>query len=247
MLKKSKGFNFYKLAVLSLVCLVAASCHTIEEPVTGGTVTDIDGNVYQTVTIAGQTWMIDNLRTTRYNDGTAIPLVTDSASWSTLKTQGFCWYNNDEASAKAKNYGALYNWYAVDSYKLAPSGWHIPTADEWATLEANVSKYYYRSGSLSKILASTVGWETTTSSSTIGSDLTKNNSSGFNGIPGGMRADSTAFFKSGKEQGIWWCSNSYDTEKAWSWSLVYNLTTVERAAKSMESGFSVRCIKDSSR
>jgi uncharacterized protein (TIGR02145 family) len=246
-LKTIKVLSFFKLIFFSLVCVASVSCHTIDEPVLGSTVTDVDGNVYQTVTIAGQTWMIDNLRTTRYNDSTAIPLVTDSASWSTLKTQGYCWYNNDEFSAKANNFGALYNWYTVDSYKLAPKGWHIPTREEWTTLEKNVSKYYYRSGSLSKILASTTGWETAFNGSSIGNDLLKNNSSGFNGVPGGLRTDSTSVFKMSKAKGVWWCYDFVDAENAATWSLVYNLSTVERASQSMQSGFSVRCIKDTNR
>ena len=100
---------------------------------TGGTVTDIDGNVYHTVTIGTQTWMVENLKTTKYNDGTAIPLVTDSTAWLNLTTPGYCWYNNDAATYK-NTYGALYNWFTVNTSKLAPSGWHVPTDAEWTTL-----------------------------------------------------------------------------------------------------------------
>jgi len=77
--------------------------------------------------------MAENLKTTKLNDGTSIPLVTSSATWGTLSTPAYCWYNNDEASYKV-TYGALYNWYTVNTGKLCPSGWHIPNDAEWTTL-----------------------------------------------------------------------------------------------------------------
>ena len=89
------------------------------------TATDIDGNVYHTVTIGTQVWMVENLKTTRYNDGSPIPLVTDSSYWSNLTTPGYCWYNND--TTNKNTYGALYNWYTVNTGKLAPqAGMYLP-------------------------------------------------------------------------------------------------------------------------
>jgi hypothetical protein len=93
------------------------------------TVTDIDGNVYNTVAIGTQVWMVENLRTTRYNDGTAIPLVTNDTTWSALKIPGYCWFFNDSARGSI-----LYNWYAVETGKLAPKGWHVPSQTEWEEL-----------------------------------------------------------------------------------------------------------------
>ncbi len=90
----------------------------------GETVTDIDGNVYNEVTIGTQVWMVENLKTTQYNDGTAIPLVADNTAWSILTTGGYCWAYNDEATFK-NTYGALYNWYTINT-KLCPTGWHVP-------------------------------------------------------------------------------------------------------------------------
>jgi len=98
-----------------------------------GTITDIDGNYYTTVTIGTQVWMVENLKTTKYNDGTGIPLVTDNTVWCNLSTPGYCWYNNDETTYK-NPYGALYNWHTVHTGKLCPSGWHVPTDSEWITL-----------------------------------------------------------------------------------------------------------------
>lgn len=97
---------------------------------TAGNVTDIDGNVYQVVSIGKQLWIKENLKTTHYRDGSAIPNVTVNSAWVALTTGAYCWYNNDEATYK-NTYGALYNWYAVaDSRNLCPTGWHIPTYAE---------------------------------------------------------------------------------------------------------------------
>jgi hypothetical protein len=97
-------------------------------------VTDIDGNIYSTVTIGTQTWMKQDLKTTRYNDGAAIPLVTDNTAWAALTTPGYCLYNNTNNADSIRTFGALYNWYAVNTGKLAPTGWHVATDAEWTTL-----------------------------------------------------------------------------------------------------------------
>jgi hypothetical protein len=91
--------------------------------ITYGTMTDIDGNTYKTVTIGTQTWMAENLKVTKYNDGTAIPNVTDETAWSSLTTGAYCNYNNDPS--KVATYGRLYNWHAVNTGKLCPTGWHV--------------------------------------------------------------------------------------------------------------------------
>ena len=96
------------------------------------TVTDIDGNVYKTVKIGNQVWMAENLKTTRLNDGQLIQYEPNNLDWANLRTPGYCWPNND--SSNKDDYGALYNWYAVNSGKLAPIGWHVPTEDEWKIL-----------------------------------------------------------------------------------------------------------------
>ncbi len=110
-----------------------------ENPVTpaAGTVTDNDGNVYHTVAIGKQVWMAEDLKTTKYNDGTPIPLVTDGTAWVNLNTPGCCWYNNDADTYKA-TYGALYNWYAVNTGKLAPAGWRVASDADWKTLEMSL-------------------------------------------------------------------------------------------------------------
>jgi hypothetical protein len=97
-----------------------------------GTVIDNNGNTYSTIGLGGQRWMDEDLKTTKLNDGTSIPLVPDSLQWLTLTTPGYCWYNND--SAYKKTYGALYNGYSIQTGKLCPTGWRVPTLKEWLTL-----------------------------------------------------------------------------------------------------------------
>ncbi len=111
--------------------------------------TDKNNNNYTVVKIGNQTWMAENLKTTRFNDGTPIPLVSDNTTWSTLSTPGYCWYNNDSVNFKDFG-GALYNWYAVNTAKLAPPGWHVPTDAEWTTLTNYVGGLDVAGGKLKK-------------------------------------------------------------------------------------------------
>jgi Fibrobacter succinogenes major domain (Fib_succ_major) len=103
-----------------------------------GDVTDIDGNTYQTIGIGSQIWTLENLRTTKFNDSTDILLGKCYRCWNFLTSPGYCWYNNDENNKSI--YGALYNWYTVNTMKLCPSGWHVPGADEWTILETFVGE-----------------------------------------------------------------------------------------------------------
>lgn len=106
---------------------------TFSEVPSGPTVTDVDGNTYNSVIVGTQVWMKENLKTTKYNDGTPIPLVTDDSEWLALTTPAYCWYNNDEAAHK-DTYGALYNGHAALTDNLCPTGWHVSTDEEWTIL-----------------------------------------------------------------------------------------------------------------
>ena len=98
-----------------------------------GTVTDVDENIYHIVSIGNQIWMVENLKTTKYNDGSTIPHVTDSTLWEQLTSPAYCWFDNHEMDNK-DTYGALYNYYAVETEKLCPKGWHVQTDYEWLVL-----------------------------------------------------------------------------------------------------------------
>ena len=134
-MKIKNRFRIFPFIVLGLVLIPTNSCKKEENipKIDYGTLIDIDGNSYKTVKIGTQEWIAENLRTTQYNDATAIPLVTNNTEWSELITSAYCWYNNDATSLKA-TYGALYNWHAVNTNKLCPTGWHVPTEVEWVVL-----------------------------------------------------------------------------------------------------------------
>src|ERR1035437_2232964 len=175
--------------------------------------TDADGNNYTTVSIGIQIWMVENLKTTQYNDGTSIPNVSDNISWANLDTGAYSWYNNDAATYK-NTYGALYNWYTVNTGKLAPTGWHVPTDAEWTTLENSlIANGYNSDGSTTgdnyaKSLAATTDWaiDTYTDAGAIGTDLIKNNSTGFSALPGGYRINGSCKFGNVGSDGNWGCS-----------------------------------------
>lgn len=214
----------------------------------GGTVTDIEGNVYKTVTIGTQEWMAENLKTTKYNDGTSIPLVTDNTEWSNLTTPGYCYYNNDATTYK-NTYGALYNWYTVNTDKLCPAGWHVPTDAEWTELENYlIANGYNYDGTTSgnkigKSLASTSGWNSSSDVGDVGNDQASNNSTGFSVFPGGYRSD-TGTFRSVGIYGYWWSSTESSSTSAYLRSLGYNYSLLERYYFYKAHGFSVRCLRD---
>jgi uncharacterized protein (TIGR02145 family) len=201
------------------------------KPVYGQLVTDIDGNVYQTVVIGGQTWIAEDLKTTRFNDGTPIPLVTDP-TWDSLSTPGYCWYNNDSVTYK-RTYGALYNWYAVNTGKLAPSGWHVPTDAEWTMLSTYLGGESVAGGPLKD--TGTTYWVFPNAGAT--------NNRGFSALPGGFRGNNGSFFGIGS-YGYWWSSTADGTTSSWLRFIYCSNTAVNRNNYSNEYGCSVRCVKD---
>ena len=199
-----------------------------------GTVTDIDGNVYNTVTIGTQCWMVENLKTTKYNDGTTIPNVTSNTTWSGLTTGAWCYYNNDENNNAI--YGKLYNWYAVNTGKLAPAGWHVPTDTEWLTLRDYLGGGQQAGG---KIKSTSSLWNLPNA----GAD----NSSGFTALPSGFRnsSASSTFASIGVATNFWAINkvNNY----AWSCGVQTNYSTFSVWAglySPAKDGLAVRCIKD---
>lgn len=210
------------------------------------TVTDIDGNVYHTVKIGNQVWTVENLRTTKYNDGTVIPHVTDSVGWTSLKTGAYCYFAN-KISYKEK-YGALYNWYAVGTGKLAQKGWHVPTDKDWAVLmEYLMANGYTHDGSqfvntIAKSLAAKTGWIVSMGIGTIGKETNKNNTTGFSALPGGYRGISGYFFGE-KYIGIWWSAVDIGSN-AFCFSIFYDNAFLSNSSNFKECGYSVRLIKE---
>lgn len=198
------------------------------------TVTDIDSNVYHTVTIGTQVWMVENLKTTKYNDGTAIPNVTDSTAWSGLSTPAYCWYNNDSITNKT-TYGALYNLYTVNTGKLCPTGWHVPTDAEWTTLTTYLGGESVAGGKLKE--TGTTHW--------LSPNTGAINESDFTALPGGYRYYSGIFNYVGK-YGYWWSSTEDESNNSWAWDrdMVFNYNVVFRDINYKNNGFSVRCLRD---
>ena len=218
--------------------------------VTYGSVTDGENNNYKTVTLGTQTWMAENLRVTKYNDGTTIPNIITASAWATLTTGAVCSYNNTSNADTIKTYGRLYNWYTVNTGKLCPTGWHIPNFTEWTTLKNYlISKgYNYDGGTtgnrIGKAMSSTIGWNSSFSTGDIGNKPSLNNTSGFNGLSGGYH-DIKGTFKNMGSYGYWWSSEHAIGSFGIYWSLYYNSDglggdyTLE-----MVSGNSVRCLKN---
>jgi uncharacterized protein (TIGR02145 family) len=192
---------------------------------------EISFRTQPTVTIGTQVWMQKNLNVARYRNGEIIPQIKDSSEWTNnLTTGAWCWYNNDSATYAA-TYGRLYNWYAVTNARgLCPLGWHVPTDDEWTILTNYLGGESVAGGKMK----TTTGWASPNTGAT--------NSSGFSGLPGGLRWPRFFSFLDG---GYWWSSTSYpQSVRAWFRRLNYNNANVTKNYEVKPSGFSVRCIKD---
>jgi uncharacterized protein (TIGR02145 family) len=195
--------------------------------------TDIDGNVYKSVTIGTQVWMAENLKTTRYNDGTLITLVSDSDTWASTAAPGRCWYNND-SMGYSQTYGALYNYFAVDigsngGKNICPVGWHVPNASDWNKLFTYLGGEYFAGGKLKE--AGTTHW--------IAPNTGATNESGFTALPSGGRGARGKFYGSGDYDG-WWSSPESGAFRSLAWDRVW----VYVFQVCQNEGFSIRCLKD---
>jgi uncharacterized protein (TIGR02145 family) len=199
-----------------------------------GTLTDVEGNVYNTITIGTQEWMAENLKTTKYNDGTTpIPNLITNVDWYSTTTGAYCNYNNSAGNSTV--YGKLYNWYAItDNRKLCPTGWHIPSLDEWSTL----IDYLGGTDVATKKLMEGGNSHWTGISGT--------NESGFTALPGGFR-EHTAYFLGVGVYGKWWSSTDYNPTLSNYHFFIYSYTNFifsELNFLVAASGASVRCLKD---
>ncbi len=194
---------------------------------------DIDGNLYHTVKIGTQEWLVENLKTTRYRNGDAIPNVTNDATWAGLTTGAYCNYDND--IVYSNTYGRLYNWFVVnDGRNIAPTGWHVSSDNDWL----NLVKYVGGSSIAGKKLKSLNGWY---------SDGNGTNNFGFNALPGGWRWANTVSivqFNDISEIAQWWTSNESSGLSAWTWGLVYGDEEINNLLKDKKHGYSIRCVKD---
>jgi uncharacterized protein (TIGR02145 family) len=216
-----------KVLGVLIVVLLCYSCKKDDDKV----IKDNDGNIYTAVTIGSQVWMLENLKTTHYNDGTSIPLVTDSLVWLNLSAPGYCWYNNDQV-VYGSAYGALYNWHAVNTGKLCPKGWHVPTDEEWSILTDYAGSESVAGDKLKE--AGPAHW------GTINEDAT--NETGFTALPAGSR-NGFQFYAAG-DYASWWSATTTDNITAWCRVLYLGLSQAYREYNLKVFGHSVRCLKD---
>jgi uncharacterized protein (TIGR02145 family) len=201
---------------------------------TEGTVTDIEGNLYKTIRIGTQIWMAENLKTTKYNDGDSIPLVTDAFIWSNLTTPAYCWYDNKEAAYKDL-YGALYNWYTVSTGKLCPVGWHVPSEDDWIIIDS-----YLGGEEVSGIKLKEAGFEHWKQ---IQGSRIATIESGFTSLPSGSRFSSGEFYDIG-ESNFFWTSTPCGLPNTRYRHHYVDGDDVTSGCTTITRGFSVQCIKD---
>lgn len=205
------------------------------------TVKDIDGNIYNTALIGNYWWMTENLKSSRFNDGSVIPCIKDQYIWLRADSFAYCYYQNNERHADTL--GFLYNWFAVNTGKLCPDGWRVPTDNEWKQIEGFADTRYGLGDSIwnemglrgfdaGQRLKAVSGWR---------KGMTGTDNYGFSGLPGGERL--TRFYGGGSS-GFWWTSTEASEASAYYRNLIYSLELVARDTHPKRMGFSVRCIKD---
>ena len=202
----------------------------------GSNITDKEGNSYKTVYIGTQQWMGENLKVTKYSDGTTIPNITDNTQWQNNTTGAWAYYNNDEAN-NAK-YGKLYNWYAVSkttngNKNVCPTGWHVPTDAEWTVLTDYLGGSAVAGGKMKVV--GTTNWNSPNKDAT--------NTSLFTGLPGG-NLNSNGNYDNIGYNGYWWSSTEGSPNLAWFRTLIGVSGYAFRSNSLKEEGCSVRCLKD---
>ena len=234
----SVGNALFLMTIAGQVCSISMVVQ--EKPSTigipGPNITDAENNTYKTVTIGTQTWMAENLKVTKYNDGTAIPNITDNTQWSNLTTGAWSYYNNDVAN-NAK-YGKLYNWYALSKISngnknVCPTGWHVPTDAEWTVLTDYLGGESVAGGKMKEV--GTTSWNSPNTDAT--------NTSLFTGLPGGYRYNSGGYGSIGND-GYWWSSTENNTYYAWYRTLFNVHGDTYRNSNYKKFGLSVRCLRD---
>lgn len=249
---KNTLHTILSFGIITVLCFTGCK-EEIPEPTcvaTGaGTVTDIDGNVYETLIIGEQEWMVENLRTGSYSNGDAIPNVTGDAEWEGLSTGAFCWFDNNDQNEIP--YGKLYNWHAVsDTRNICPVGWHIPTDEDWKTLERHLgmdSVDVDSLGFLFRGIAQNIGGKmrATGTDHWIAPNDSATNESCFSGLPAGGRHFNGTFSNLGYYTG-WWSGTERPASAGGAWyrSLSSDNGSFSRSSFKLEHGVSIRCVKD---
>ncbi|MGQ8336302.1 FISUMP domain-containing protein [Sunxiuqinia sp. A32] len=227
------------------------SFKTSEAQIVTGTLTDIDGNVYKTVKIGNQWWMAENLKTTKYRDGSIIANKESNSEWANSTTGAYSYSSN----TYKETYGLLYNWYAANTSTLAPEGWHVPSNAEWSELQNYLADNGYNydgsigggNDKIGKALASESDWTNSTIIGSIGNNQSENNRSGFSGLPGGWRLSDGSYQVDSGTYGCWWSKGEYDGYTFLN-ALRYDNEQLYRHISNLSGakvvGYNVRCVKD---
>jgi len=228
---------------LFLLIFTSFNCRTQELGTLHSILTDIENHHYKAYKIGNQIWMGENLKTTTYNDGTPIKRVLDQRIWRNLKTGAYCWYKNDSLTYSETlekiDYGALYNWYAVNTGKLCPIGWHVPSDEEWDELADFLGGREVAGGKMKEV--GTAHWDSP--------NLGATNISKFTALPCGRRSGAIATsniltFASEGGWGNWWTSTEYDQWSAIDYYVLFAREMLVTYHSGKKWGMSVRCIKD---
>ncbi len=210
-MRRLKQHVFYA-GILLIVCGISFTASA------QGSVADIEGNKYKTITIGNQEWIVENLRTTKFNDGTAIPNITDKKEWVHATSSGYIWYDNEISNKTV--YGGLYNWQAVETGKLCPQGWCVPTDDDWTAL----CDYLGKNENVVAALET----------------------AGFSIVSGGYRYGyywGPGTYHEKDTNGYWWTSTATTETHVWSRTISRDKSKVYRSYFEKNNGFAVRCIK----
>jgi uncharacterized protein (TIGR02145 family) len=221
--------------VMTALAVSASLCAQQGKP--GPNITDAEGNSYKTVTIGTQQWMAENLKVSKYSDGTTIPNITDNNQWQNNTTGAWTYYNNDAAN-NAK-YGKLYNWYAVSkttngNKNVCPTGWHVPTDAEWTVLTDYLGGNSIAGGKLKEV--GTTNWDSLNAEAT--------NTSLFTGLPGGYRNYGDGYYGYIGYKGYWWSSSEATSYYVWYRNLNSVHGSAVRTNYEKANGYSVRCLRD---
>ena len=216
------------LMLLFIVVLVSG-CRKTEDPEIPLKVTDVDGNLYSVVIIGKQGWMKENLKVAHYSDGSVIPNVSGTTEWAAL-TSG-AWSEYDNSASTGTTYGKLYNGFAVETGKLCPTGWRVPTDDDWTELMNFLGGQSVAGGQIKQ--EGTSLWKTPNEGAT--------NSSGFTALPAGFRGPTGLFYQNA-EVAIWWSSSS-EADKLPYWITVFsNAYMARNFPVTKVNGMTIRCI-----
>lgn len=248
--KKTLFLNLIALIIFAITLSCEKNSEEHFDTVKGWSgLTDPDGNTYDTIKIGKQIWFVENLKTTKYNDGTEISYLPDDEEWQ-LSTKGaYCWYENKR---NLEN-GALYNWYAIQNDKLCPDGWRVPSQDDWIQLkdylannkfnyDGSIGDAHMEYNKIGKSVASKISWEDSNNEGSPGYNQNDNNSSGFNAIPAGQRYDFT--YNNINQFASFWSNTKHGGKHAFTASVFYSRTGLAlNSASHLHFGHSVRLIK----